>query len=192
MTTIYKNSNESSWSKYALCISFPDNIHQQILEWQANLDKMVFDEQIKTGSYHGRFPVRNGIRTHMKGLKEKGIVRPYYGATSAHACTYSLQITPPTCIIGVEHEAAEKKASFEDSAEILQIDASENTHNSNSGFIVGNQEYRTLQEWVNWNDKDEFTSRYIYKFIPGSIGVAVRVIDTYTKDQIDISDYDNW
>ena len=136
MTTIYKNSNESSWSKYVLCISFPENIHQQIHEWQSNLDKIVFDEQIKTGSYHGRFPVRDNIRSHMKGLKEKGIVRPYYGATSAHACTYSLQITPSTCIIGVEHEAAGEKVTFEDSAEIIQIDASKNTRNSNSRFMV--------------------------------------------------------
>jgi len=192
MVTLYKNINESSWSKYVLCISFPENIHQKIDEWQANLDKIVFDEQIETGSYHGLFPVTDNMRLHMKDLKEKGKVRPYYGAISANACTYSLQIIPPTCLIGVEHEATGEKFSFEDSAEILRIDASNNTCKSSSGFMVRDQEYRTLQGWVNWSDKDEFTSRYIYNFSSTSIGLVIKVTDTHTQDQIDISDYENW
>ncbi len=192
MTTIYKNNNESSWSKYVLCISFPENIQQQINEWEANLDKMVFDEQIKTGSYHGRVPVRDNIRAYMQGLHEKGIVRPYYGASGAQACSYFLQVTPPTCAIGVEHETADEKVSFEDSVEIIQIDAAENTHRINNAFMVRNQEYRTLQRWKHWNEKEEFTSRYIYKFFSTSIGMVIKVTDTHTKDQIDISDYDNW
>lgn len=192
MTTIYKNNNESSWSKYVLCISFPDNIHAQINEWEKNLDKMVFDEQIKTGSYHGLVPVRDNISAHMRGLKEKGIVRPYYGATGAQACSYFLQVTPPTCFICVEHKTAGEKVSFEDSAEIIQIDAAENTHHIKKSFMVRNQEYRNLQKWKNWNEKEEFTSHYIYKFFSTSIGLVITVTDTHTKDEIDISDYDNW
>ncbi|HOC61178.1 MAG: hypothetical protein WC345_10135 [Smithellaceae bacterium] len=192
MATIYKNTDESSWSKYVLCISFPENIHQQINEWEANLDKMVFDEQIKTGSYHGRVPVRDNIREHMKGLKEKGIVRPYYGATGAQACSYFLQVTPPTCVICVEHTMAGEKVSFEDSAEIIQINAAENTHHIKNSFMVRKQEYRNLQKWKYWNEKEEFTSRYIYKFFSTSIGLVITVTDTHTKDKIDISDYENW
>ena len=58
--------------------------------------------------------------------------------------------------------------------------------------MVTKMEYRTLQEWRNWNAKDEFSSRYIYKFSPSSIGLAITVTDTNTKEQVDISDYGDW
>ena len=192
MTTIYKNKNESSWSKYVLCISFSEKINKQISDWQTTLNKMVFDEQIKTGSFHGRFPIGDNWRSRMQGLLEKGIMRPYYGATSANACSYTLQVSPPTCIIGIEHEIVEKKVSYEDSVAMLETDASVMDDDFKKGFVIEEQEYRTLQEWKNWNAKDEFTSRYVYKFSPSSIGLAITVIDTSTKEQIDISDYSRW
>ena len=192
MTTIYKNKNESSWSKYVLCISFSENINKQINDWQTTLNKMVFDEQIKTGSFHGRFPIGDNRRSRMQGLLEKGIMRPYYGATSANACSYTLQVSPPTCIVGVEHAIVEKKVSYEDSVVILETDESAMDDDLKKGFIIEGQGYRALQEWKNWNAQDEFTSRYIYKFSPSSIGLAITIIDASTKEQIDISDYDNW
>ncbi|MDM7986624.1 MAG: hypothetical protein QUS13_04770 [Smithella sp.] len=192
MTTIYKNKNESSWSKYVLCISFSENINKQINDWQTTLNKMVFDEQIKTGSFHGRFPIDDNRRSRMQGLLEKGIIQPYYGATSANASIYTLQVSPPTCIIGVEHKVVEQKVSYEDAVIIHKIDASTMDDDFKKGFVIKEQEYRTLQEWKNWNAQDEFTSRYVYKFSPSSIGLAITIIDTFTNDQIDISDYDNW
>ena len=58
--------------------------------------------------------------------------------------------------------------------------------------MVRKQEYRNLQKWKYWNEKEEFTSRYIYKFFSTSIGLVITVTDTHTKDKIDISDYENW
>ena len=192
MTTIYKNNNEASWSKYVLCMEFSKNINKQIYDWQATLNKIVFDEQIKTGSFHGRFPINDNRRSRMKELLVKGIIQPYYGATSTKACIYTLQVTPPTCIVGVEHEVVKEKVSYEDTVTIFQTDASVMIHTCKMRFMIEEKEYRTLQNWENWNEKDEFTSRYIYKFSPGSIGLAITVIDTQTKEQMDISDYDNW
>jgi hypothetical protein len=192
MITFYKNINESSWSKYVLCISYPENIHQQIHEWQANLDKIVFDEQIKTGSFHGQFPIDNNRRARMQELLEKGIIRPYYGAINARAFAYTLHIISPKCVIGVEHEVLNEKAFFEDTVSILQKDASVMNDDFRKEFVIEEQEYRTLQKWENWDERDEFTSRYIYMFFPTSIGLVIKVTDTHTKDQIDISDYENW
>lgn len=192
MTTIYKNNNESSWTKYVLRVEFSEDINRQIDEWQAALDKMVFDEQIKTGSFHGHFPIDDNRRSRMKGLLEKGISRPYYGAISAYACSYSLQVTPPTCVVGATHQVVMEKVSYEDKVTILQTDASIMTHPYKKGFVIHEKEYRTLQKWGNWNAKDEFTSRYIYNFSSTSIGLSITLIDTHTKEQIDISDYDNW
>lgn len=192
MATIYKNNDESSWAEYVLCVEFSENINSQIDDWQADLNKLVFDEQIKTGSFHGRFPIDDKRRIQMKRLLEKGIIQPYYGATSANACIYTLQVTPPKCIIGVEHEAAEKKVSYEDTVTILQTDASVMAPACKNGFIIEEKENRTLQQWECWNEKEEFTSRYLYKFAPGSIGLSITVIDTQTKEQMDITDYEAW
>jgi|ERR1035437_4150085 hypothetical protein len=145
MTTIYKINEKSSESKYFLCFSFSDTINKQIDDWQAALDKMVFDEQIKTGNFHGRFPIGDTRQLRMQEMHEKGIIRPYYGATSAHACTYSLQVILPTFIVGVEHEVANERALFEDTVEILQVDASVIVRNQKKGFIVTEKEYLALQ-----------------------------------------------
>jgi len=192
MVTLHKNINESSWSKYVLCVAFSKNINEQINDWEVNLDKIVFDEQIKTGSFHGQFPVDDNKRIRMQDLRDKGIIRPYYGAINARACAYTLQIMPPKCFIGVEHEVINEKTFFEDTVSILQTDASVMNDDFKKGFVIEEQEYRTLQKWENWNEKDEFTSRYIYMFFPTSIGLVIKVTDTHTKDQIDISDYENW
>lgn len=192
MTTIYKINDKSSDSQNVLCFSFSEKIHKQINDWQVVLDKMVFDEQMKTGSFHGRFPIDDTRQLRMQKMHEKGIIRPYYGATSAHACTYSLQVTLPTCIVGVEHEVANERLSFEDTVKIIQTDASVINRNQKKGFMVTEKEYRTLRKWKNWNTKEEFTSRYIYKFSPSSIGLAITVTDTQTKEQLDISDYRDW
>jgi hypothetical protein len=180
MATIYKNSNESLWYKYVLSISFSENINIQIKDWQATLNKMVFDEQIKTGSFHGRFPIDDNRRARMQGLLEKGVIQPYYGATSGNACVYTLQVSPPTCIVGAEHQVAEEKVTYEDSVIINEIDASTMDDDFKKGFVIEDQGYRTLQEWKNWNAQDEF------------MGLVITIIDTFTNDQIDISDYDNW
>lgn len=192
MVTLYKNINESSWSKYVLCVVFSKNINEQINDWEVNLDKIVFDEQIKTGSFHGQFPVDDNRRVRMRDSRDKGIIRPYYGAINACACAYTLQIMQPQCIIGVEHEVTNEKTFFEDTVSILQKDASVMNDDFKKGFVIEEQEYRTLQKWENWNEKDEFTSRYIYRFFPTSIGLVIKVTDTHTKDQIDISAYEKW
>lgn len=192
MITLYKNIDESFWSKYVLCVVFSKYINEQINDWEVNLDKIVLDEQIKTGSFRGNFPVDDNRRLRMQDSRDKGIIQPYYGAISAHACTYTLQIMPPKCVIGVEHEVMNEKIFFEDQVSILQTDSSVMIRNKNNRFIVEEKEYRTLQKWENWNEKDEFTSRYIYGFSPTSIGLAITVTDTHTKEEIDISDYCGW
>ncbi|MEI7638725.1 MAG: hypothetical protein WCJ37_15550 [Syntrophus sp. (in: bacteria)] len=192
MITIYKNNDESSWSEYVLCVAFSKNIYEQIYNWQAPLDRIVFDEQMTTGSFHGSFPINDNQRLRMQELQEKGNIRPYYGATNSSALTYTLQVTPPTCIIGVEHEVVNERVSFEDTVDLIQEDESRIAGIHKQGFMVEEKEYRTLQKWKNWNAKEEFTSRYIYKFLPSSIGLGITITDAHTKEQIDISDYCSW
>ena len=125
---------------------FSKNIDEQINDWEVNLDKIVFDEQIKTGSFHGQFPVDDNRRIRMQESLGKGIIRPYYGAINANACAYTLQIIPPKCVIGVEHEGINEKMFFEDTVSILQTDASVMNDDFKKGFVIEEQEYRTLQK----------------------------------------------
>lgn len=192
MTTIYKMKKESSPAKNILYIMLSENTKKLIHDWQIKMDEIVFDEQIKTGSFHGCCPVNDTKRSKMKLLQEKGIIKPYYGATSVNACTYAIQIIPPKCIVCVENEVVQDKVSFEDTVEIKLLDASEIEAKKGNEFLITGKEYLTLNNWKYWDPKDELTSRYIYKFSPGSIGVAIAVIDTFSKEKIDISDYSGW
>jgi hypothetical protein len=192
MTTIYKTKYEFHGSTYVLCFSLPENIKKQMDDWETALDKVVFDEQIMTGSFRGKFSIHDAHRSLMEKLREKGIIQPYYGAINAGACTYALQVTPPTCTIGAEHTVVEVKTSFEDTVTILQAEASEVARNHKPDFMIKEQEYQSLQKWDLWNAADEFTSRYIYRFSPTSIGLGLEVMQTLTKEQIDITDYDEW
>jgi hypothetical protein len=192
MITIYKTNYEFYGSIYVLCISFSENIKKQIDDWEAALDKMVFDEQIMTGSFRGSFSIDEAQRFLMEKLREEGIIQPYYGAINAGACTYTLQIAPPTCAISVKHTIVEEQASFEDTVTILQAEASEVVRNHKQGFMIKEKEYLSLQKWELWNADDEFSSRYIYTFSPTTIGLGIKVMETLTKEQIDITDYSDW
>ncbi|MCL4299426.1 MAG: hypothetical protein KJ077_27065 [Anaerolineae bacterium] len=192
MITIYRTNYDFYGSTYVLCFSLSENIEKQIENWQAALDKIVFDEQMRLGSFRGRFPIDDTLRSLMERLQEKGIIQPYYGTTDARACIYTLQVTSPTCIIGVEHVVVGETASFEATVTVLQAEASEVAQNHKRGFMIKEKEYQSLQKWEFWNKDDEFTSRYIYTFSPSTVGLGIRVTDTQTKEQIDISDYSDW
>jgi len=128
----------------------------------------------------------------MMKLQEKRVIQPYYGASSSRACTYTLQVTPPICIIGIEHTVVEETASFEDKVTVLQAEASEVARNHKQGFMIKEEEYQSLQKWQFWNEADEFTPRYIYTFSPNTVELGITVTDTRAKAQIDISDCSDW
>lgn len=192
MITIYKTRYEFYGFTYVLCISFSESIQTRINDWNVALDRIVFDEQMATGSFRGRWPIDDSQRSQMKMLQEEGIIQPYYGATNARACIYALQVTPPTCTLEVEHTVVKESERFEDAVTILQAVASEVERNHEKRFMIKENEYQSLQKWAFWNSGDEFTSWYIYTFSPSTIGLVTKVTDTRTNEIINITDYDNW
>lgn len=192
MITIYKNNYKVNMSAYVLCFSFSEDVTKRIDNWRLDLDKMVVDEQIATGSFNGRFRIRDDQRSMMKDMQKEGVIQPYYGAIGG-ACSYTLQIIPPLCTISVEFTEMEKKISFDENMTIiLKAKASKITLNQNRKFMIEKDQYLSLKKWDLWNEDDQFTSRYSYKFSPTSIGDVIKVTETLTKNQIDISNYDNW
>jgi len=193
MITVYKTNYEFYGSTYVLCFSLSEDIHKRIDTWESDLDKMVLEEQITTGSFRGRFPIDDDQRSLMENMRREGIIQPYYGAISPSACNYTLQINPPICTISIEHTIVEEKISLDENTMIIfHAKASEVARNHKHGFIIKKQEYQSLQSWDLWNEDDEFTPRYVYTFSPTSVGVGIKVTETRTKEQIDISDYSVW
>jgi len=52
---------------------------QRVYDWQSKLDERVFNEQLASGSFHGRYPIDdNEILQVMKQAKAEGKILPYY------------------------------------------------------------------------------------------------------------------
>ncbi|MBD2092362.1 hypothetical protein H6F67_21160 [Microcoleus sp. FACHB-1515] len=190
MITVYKTSYELHGKTYVRCFSFSAEVSDQIDRWQAVWDKIVFDEQVKTGSFRGRFQLDDFMLQLLRAKKEQGIIRPYYGASGGNPCLYKLQIKPSTCLIRVTH-SVEENTEVEAAVTILQAAASVVAQNHQRGLMIGEQEYCKLQQWRFWRPRDEFTGRYVYQFAPASIGLEIQVTDTRSQETIDITDW-NW
>jgi hypothetical protein len=192
MIIIYRTNYEFCGSTYVLCFSLSESICRQMDEWEAVLDRMVFEEQIMRGSFRGGYSIDDSQRILMEQMREKGIIQPYYGAINASACTHTLQVLPPTCVVSSEHTVVEETKIFEDAVTILEADGSVVAQNHKRGFMIERQEYRSLQQWKFWNAEDEFTGRYIFGFAPTAIGTAIKVTDTRSRQEIDITDWSDW
>ena len=136
MITVYKTNYEFCGATYVLCFSLSENIDKQIKDWEAPLDKMVFDEQMATGRFRDRLPISDWYLTAMKEAQKDGIIQPYYGEISPSACIYTLQITPPTCVLGVEHTVVKETGLFNGAVKIRKARASKVARNHKKGFMI--------------------------------------------------------
>jgi hypothetical protein len=62
-------------------------------------------------------------------------------------------------------------------------------------FELSEEQKAKLKEWMDKKPK-EYTGaiggRYTYSFHPTSLGVVVKVTDELKKDEIDLTDYEDW
>ena len=189
---IYKFNHIFHGAIYSLSFSLSSETEERIDEWSLSLDKIVRDEQLKTGSFKGKFQLDDDLRSLLGKMKEDGIIQPYYGPTSPRACIYTLQVTPNNCKIEVIHTVTEQKISIEEPISIHQYKLFGISNKQQPRFRIKRKEYKTLLKWEFWNPKDEFTSRYIYSFSPSSIGLGTTILDVYSNKTIDITDYIDW
>ncbi|MTJ06204.1 MULTISPECIES: hypothetical protein [unclassified Anabaena] len=197
----------------------PTDIFQQIKNWEYSVDKIVFEEQLATGSFKG-FNVSSSMKQIMQMAQEEGKIMPYYGAGgSSGACIYYFQVKDNKCNLQVYHSVTDealvldlviKKLDFQapmDRTKEIQFsflpfvtdEPLEHpwTGERNPTMIckIFGQEYESLKQWSNWIDEEALTSRYIYQFgqvSMGATGFSIVVKDTQHGNSIDISDYDSW
>lgn len=62
-------------------------------------------------------------------------------------------------------------------------------------FLLDEKQRKKLSEWMKIH-KQVYTGacggRYTYSFTPTSLGCVTKVKDSITKEEIDLSDYEDW
>jgi hypothetical protein len=63
-------------------------------------------------------------------------------------------------------------------------------------FNLTEEQYSKLKEWKSKHDSNApdgaIGGRYTYSFTPTRLGMVVVVTDSITKEEIDLSNYDEW
>ncbi|TAE56402.1 MAG: hypothetical protein EAZ76_06785 [Nostocales cyanobacterium] len=209
-----KNSNTE------IAFIVPSDIFKQTKDWEYTQDRNVFEEQLATGSFKGKYPVKNYMIEIMKIAQQQGKIMPYYGAGgSSGACFYLFRFLTNKCRFQVTHSVTKKSLWFYLKFEILppsiKIERKpemqfsflpyftdeklENPWNGERHKVlvckIFDQEYENLKKWKYWKNTEALTTRYIYRFAQVSMsatGFSIKVRDTDTGNKIDITDYDNW
>ena len=189
---IYKFNYKFYGTTYSLCFSLSKENTKQIDDWNLSLDKIVLDEQLRTGNFLGKFQIDDDLKSLLEKMKEQGIIQPYYGMINPRSYIYTLQILQKTCKVEVTHTVMEQKISIEEPLSIHRFKLFGNPVNGSHRLMVKKQEYKKLTKWKFWNPKEEFTARYIYKFLPTSVGLGIKVLDVNSNEEIDITDYKDW
>ncbi len=170
-------------------------ILQRILDWKYILDKKVFDEQLNTGSFHGRCPVDEEMQTVMQLAKTKGHIMPYYGVGGSRgSCIYSLQWAVDSLIIEVKNETVEETIRIADH-EVEVDSANMISEEPQIVFRINGKELEVLRQWEYWREDHADTSRYIYRFgqvAMGRLGYTIKIEDTETGNKIDVTAYEDW
>jgi len=194
---------------------------EQIYNWEYSIDEKVFQEQLETGSYKGRYKVDETMRLVMRTIYErKGKILPYYGAGgSSGASVYRFHCNGSDCKIVIENRLTkdtmqlnlsiveinkdvemeqEQRFKFSIAPYITNLELPEAWRGSPNDRLVckiAGREYENLTKWENWEPNQAFTEKYIYRFGQvslGSTGLTVKVKDTVTNEEIDVTDYDDW
>ncbi len=181
-----------------------------ISDWETSIDEMVFNEQIATGSFRGRFPVDDELCAIMQQMQAQGHIAPYYGVGGSRgACVYQLHRIGSGYSIHVKNTVALESTEFVDPTAgvpreglIPQIQTWIATKLSiGEGvkpqliFKINGKELQNLRAWAHWNERQAATSRYIYEFgrvAMGHLGFTVQVTDTLNNEQINVTDYASW
>jgi hypothetical protein len=166
-------------------------ICQDISEWQTALDEMVFNEQLATGSFRGRYHVEGDLLRAMQVAKTQGRIMPYYGAGGSRgSCVYRLQRTDGGYMVQVENTTVHKKSEFYDELGLPAM--SDQPPTSSYTFKIDGKELRNLRAWEQWDEAQAGTARYQYEFGEvslGRLGYTVRVWDRQTGERLDATDY---
>jgi len=164
---------------------------QQIFEWQSALDELVFNEQLATGSFHGRYRVTGDLLRAMQLAKSKGRIMPYYGTSGSRgSCVYRLQRQEAGYLVQVENTTVHKKSDFYDELSLAAL--TDPLPTPAFMFKIDGKELRNLRAWEQWDEAQVSSARYLYEFGEvslGRLGYTVKVIDMQTNEHLDATDY---
>jgi len=186
-------------------------ICQRISDWEYRLDKMVFDEQLATGSFHGRFRIDDDdIIQIMRLAKSEGKILPYYGAGGSRgSCVYHIRKSAKGYCVRVENTTTKDTVEFCDEpgndmkdsfgarwqtwvAVHLQIGQVTKPYMI---LKIDSKELQNLCKWEHWHWAEAATTRYTYEFGQvslGRLGYTIKVTNIQSGNTIDTTAYDDW
>jgi hypothetical protein len=210
--TTHHSSNE-------LRFTLSHNLAERLRAWAYSIDELVFNEQIATGSFRGRWRVEGDLLAMMREIKARGEILPYYGAGGNRgACVYLFRPSRFGYMVQVKHNVTGDACDSDDEELATTRTARQDTHRRitfldyvqrllgretsqrapgqpDQPFVIGGREYHALHEWSYWDDQAALGQRYIYRFGQvslGPTGYSIKVEDTTTGEVIDVTDYASW
>ncbi len=152
--------------------------YQNYENWQKEVEERIAREQLETRvSYQGNELSRldlDWIKENLAGGKP----RPYYGAVGG---AYVYEFCPTSAGLSVKVENTESG----DEINLTDYEASQ----ERVMFEIGGEDYQNL---VKWQQGIEDRGDYIYRFCPTAVGLIIKVKNTETGDEIDLTEYDDW
>jgi hypothetical protein len=164
----------------------------EITAWRDKIDKEIFLEQYKTGSYKGQKQMNGSLLVEqmMKIQAEKGIYRPYYGDSGGG---YGDIIHPlkTHCLYRAINSLSKDQFEFKALVENHLPDVEEKNE---MNFLIDNGELENLKKWNQWNESQCLSGRYQFKFARIFLGKGwiIKIHDFVSETDLDITDYDSF
>jgi len=173
-----------------------------LYDWVDQLDDEVYQQQVETGSYYGKWLVddcwfelnewrkANGKRTYA-----------YFGASAATGLVArELVFTVDGVALQGEHVIADEP--FRVMIALNQVCLIESTELSNLEspamrddqyrYVIDGKMLNKLLQWPYWIENDAFSGRYVYRFSGTTLGLVTKIIDHEQNEMIDVTDYSTW
>lgn len=153
---------------------YSEDIRWQIHKWMDSVDKKYAEKQ------------RNSDEHPNKPFADDVIKKPHYGAVGG-AYEFYFQQAGTTASLKIKNSVTGDSIKF-----ISEKQPSQPKKKEDRCFSIGRSLLQRLKKWE-INDKDKTDeNNYVYKFCPTTIGDIIKIRNSKTKREIDLTDYDEW
>jgi hypothetical protein len=160
-------------------------LRDKVHEWELAQDWEVFDEKLRTGSFHGKFHFpEDMIRVIQEQRDQLDRPYPYYGCGGGPSCsTDQFEVWPTKIILRINHECTGREFTHESTQPAEPFDCERK-------FVIGGTAYKRLSALDN--------GRYlnpdgcVFLFAGTGLGLVSKVKARPEAPWVDLTGYENW
>jgi hypothetical protein len=155
-------------------------------DWELAQDWEVFNEKLRTGSYHGRYELPEPLRQLL--LKKRDELKrpmPYYGCGGVSGSSYRFELLLAKVALHVEHSCTQEVFNRESERPPQAFTVS-------STWSIGDKAYRRLRALENGRFVKPDCSDCRFCFAPTGLGLVCKVQMQLDAPWVDLTDYDEW